>query len=166
MIKERGIPVGKLLLLLTLLSISLFANKAEKLFWDEVKSTNDIEMLKLYKKKYPSGIFESLADLKIERLKKAEKPKRDIDGIPIWLKDAKDYYRFFGIGRANLHSKGKHYQENQARRRAKIELINKFTNTGLSNEKMFDYIEKMQSDKYIDNRGRIYILLYIDNDDL
>jgi len=154
------------LLLLTLLSVSLFANDAEKLFWDEVKDTNDVEMLKLYKKKYPSGIFESLADLKIKRLEKTEKPKRDINGIPVWLKGAKDYYRFFGLGKANVHSRGKNYQENQARSRAKKELIKRFNSAGLSNEKMFDYIQKMETDKYIDNRGRIYILLYIDNDDL
>jgi len=154
------------LLLLTILSISLFASKAEKLFWDEVKNTNDIEMLKLYKKRYPNGIFEPLADLKIKRLEKTEKPKRDKSGIPVWLKGASDYYKYYGIGRANVHSKGKHYQENQARSRAKIELINRFNQAGLSNEKMFDYIEKMEKDKYIDNRGRIYILLYIDNYDL
>ena len=154
------------LLLLTLLSISLFANEGEKLFWDEVKDTNDVEMLKLYKKKYPSGVFESLADLKIKRLEKTEKPKRDLNGIPVWLKGARDYYRYYGIGRANVHSKGVHYQENQARSRAKKELINRFNQAGLSNEKMFDYIEKMESDKYVDNRGRIYILLYIDNYDL
>ena len=154
------------LLLLTLLSLSLFANEAEKLFWDEVKDTNDVEMLKLYKKKYPSGIFESLADLKIKRLEKTEKPKRDLNGIPVWLKGARDYYRYYGIGRANVHSKGKYYQENQARSRAKIELIKKFNSAGLTNEKMFDYIEKMKTDKYVDNKGRIYILLYIDNYDL
>ena len=154
------------LLLLTLLCVSLFASESEKLFWDEVKDTNDVEMLKLYKKKYPSGIFESLADLKIKRLEKTEKPKRDINGIPVWLKGARDYYRYYGIGRANVHSRGIHYQENQARSRAKIELINRFNDASLSNEKMFDYIEKMESDKYVDNRGRIYILLYVDNYDL
>jgi len=154
------------LLLLTLLSLSLFASEAEKLFWDEVKDTNDVEMLKLYKKKYPSGIFESLADLKIKRLEKTEKPKRDLNGIPVWLKGARDYYRYYGIGRANVHSKGKYYQENQARSRAKIELIKRFNSAGLTNEKMFDYIEKMKIDKYVDNKGRIYILLYIDNYDL
>lgn len=155
--------IGKKLFISLLLVSSLFADKGEKLFWDEVKDTNDVEMLKLYKKRYPNGVFESLADLKIKRLEKMEKPERDVNGIPVWLKGAKDYYKFYGVGRANVHSKGIHYQENQARSRAKQELIQMFNKAGLSNEKMFDYIEKMEMDKYVDNKGRIYILLYIDN---
>ncbi len=155
----------KLFIILLLIS-SLFADRAEKLFWDEVKDTNDVEMLKLYKKRYPNGVFEPLADLKIDRLEKTEKPKRDSNGIPVWLKGADSYYKYYGIGRANVHSKGIYYQENRARSRAKIELIKRFDKAGLSNEKMFDYIEKMETDKYVDNRGRIYILLYIDNYDL
>lgn len=73
MIKQSGIPMGKKLIFTFLfICTSLFANESEKFFWDEVKESSDIELLKLYKKKYPNGLFEEIADIKIKRLKKAK----------------------------------------------------------------------------------------------
>jgi len=50
------------------LSLNLYASD-ESLFWQEVRSSNDIELLELYKRKYPNGLFVIFADKKIAKLK-------------------------------------------------------------------------------------------------
>ena len=57
----------KLLLIISFSSI-LFSSTTESLFWEEVKDSNDIEMLQLYKSKYPNGVFEIFANKKILEL--------------------------------------------------------------------------------------------------
>lgn len=158
----------KKLVLSCLCATVLFAgaNKDERMFWDEVKDSNDIEMLKLYKKQFPNGVFRSIADIKIKRLRDIDTPQRDENTIPLWVHNKNLDYKYYGIGFSNKHYKGIHYQENLARSRAKRELLKKFENDKLSNETMFDYIDMMKMDKYLDNRDRIYVLLYIDNYDL
>jgi len=138
------------------------ANESEKFFWDEVKDSSDVELLKLYKKQYPNGTFEKIADLKIKRLVKSGKTNNDKDGIPTWLKGTTEY-KFYGVGKANKHFKGKHYQENLARNRAKRELQSLYNDNNLSNDMMDEYNSELEMMKYTDKRGRIYILLYIDN---
>ena len=138
------------------------ANESEKFFWDEVKDSSDVELLKLYKKQYPNGTFEKIADLKIKRLVKSGKTNNDKDGIPTWLKGTTEY-KFYGVGKANKHFKGKHYQENLARNRARSELQTLFVNQKLSNETIDEYNKYIEKKKYVDKKGRIYILLYIDN---
>ena len=59
----------KIVITLIFLFSLIYGNESEKFFWDEVKNSADIEMLKSYKKQYPHGIFEKLADIKIKRLK-------------------------------------------------------------------------------------------------
>lgn len=43
-------------------------NRIENEFWEAIKNTNDVENFKLYKEKYPNGIYVNLADLKIRSL--------------------------------------------------------------------------------------------------
>ena len=141
------------------------ANESEKFFWDEVKNTSDVELLKLYKKQYPNGTFEKIADLKIKRLKKMDQKEVDNNGIPYWIKGTTKY-KFYGVGKANKHFKGKHYQENLARSRARSELQDLFDEKHLDNATIEKYNHLIEMKKYTDKRKRIYILLYIDDDDL
>jgi len=57
----------KQLLILTLVS-TLYSSTTEDLFWEEVRDSNSIYMLQLYKQKYPNGTFTIFADKKIEKL--------------------------------------------------------------------------------------------------
>ena len=158
----------KLFIQLTILflTINLYANEADKMFWDEVKNSNDIELLELYKKNYPNGIFKSLADIQIKRLRKVNRKVKNKNKIPLWLKGNCKDYKYYGVGKANKHFKGKDYQENLARNRARRDLQDKFDNSILTNEQVFKYNDLIQNEKYIDKKGRVYILLFIDNYDL
>ncbi|MEA2017497.1 MAG: hypothetical protein U9N59_03520 [Campylobacterota bacterium] len=153
-------------LIILFLIVNLYANDADKMFWDEVKNSNDIELLELYKKNYPNGLFESLANIKIKRLKKANRIVKDKNKIPNWLKGDCQDYKYYGVGKANKHFKGKDYQENLARNRAQRNLQDKLNDFSLTNEEIFKYRELIQTEKYIDKKGRVYILLFIDNYDL
>lgn len=153
----------KKLLIIFLLISSLFAKNGEKQFWDEVKNSSDVELLKLYKKRYPNGVFESIADIKIKRLLKSKSADKDEDiGIPFWIKGYVDY-KYYGIGKANKHFKGIHYQENLARSRAKRNLQRKYDDDNLSNKLMNEYNELLETKTYTNDRGRIYTLIYLDN---
>ncbi len=156
----------KIIFILTVLVTMLFSNEAELLFWDEVKDSSDVELLKLYKKQYPHGIFESLADIKIKRLTKSNVIEEEETAIPLWIKGRTSKYEYYGVGKSNKHFKGKDYQENLARSRARRNLQKKLDSTDLTQEKMYEYFKLIQTKKYIDDRDRIYILLYIDNYDL
>jgi len=157
----------KIILIVALLVTTLFASKGELLFWKEVKNSNDVELLKLYKKQYPQGIFKPLADIKIKRLMKARiKKDKNPDAIPLWIKGDNIDYKYFGVGNATVHFKGKEYQEYLAKKRAKRELKSKLDDAGLSEKKKYEYLQLMQTKKYVNKRKRIYILLYIDNYDL
>ena len=144
------------------------ASETEKLFWDEVKNSNDIEMLKLYKKKYPNGIFEPLADLKIKRLLKSNRVDKNIKNeqsiIPLWIKGYTDQYKYYGVGKANKHFKGDEYQKTLAIKRAKRELVDKLEESGLDQEKIDHYLTLTQIKEYKNYRERLFILIYIDND--
>jgi len=153
----------KLIFIISIFITTLIANESESLFWDEVKNTNDLELLQLYKSKYPNGIFESLADIKINRIKKANRPTLEKNGIPTWLKGNLTEYRYFGVGKANKHFKGKHYQENLARSRAKEDLMSRLNSSELKQEEMYDILKLIEEAKYINKNDRIYILLYIDD---
>lgn len=151
------------------LGASPYSKNSEKLFWDEVKDSSDVDMLRLYKTKYPNGVFESIADIKIKRLLRAKNENKQEEledgGEPFWIKGRLDY-KYFGLGRATTHFKGKHYQENLARSRAKRDLQKEYERDNLSNEKIDKYNDLLQTKKYTDERGKIYILLYLDNYDL
>lgn len=154
----------KTLLILLCVSGILYANKAERLFWDEVKNSNDMELLKAYKEEYPNGVFERLADIKIKRLIKTnqEDIQTDENHIPFWINGTKEY-RFYGVGKANKHVKGKHYQENLARSRARRDLQKLLDRADLTEKEMYDYNSLIETKMYVDKRDRVYILLYIDN---
>ena len=153
----------KIVLILLSLYGFMYASKAERLFWDEVKNSADIELLKLYKEQYPHGIFEKLADIKIKRLIKSnQNDELDENSIPLWINGTAEY-KFYGVGKANKHFKGKHYQENLARSRARKELQKLFDNKRLKNKKMEEYGYLIETKMYVDQKERIYILLYIDN---
>ncbi len=153
----------KIVITLIFLFSLIYGHESEKFFWDEVKNSADIEMLKSYKKQYPHGIFEKLADIKIKRLKinNGSVEDKDINEIPLWIKGSTNY-KFYGLGKANKHFKGRHYQENLARSRAQRELFNLFSHRKLSNATIGEYKELIEQKKYKDKKGRIYILLYVD----
>lgn len=156
----------KFLIILLLCGFAYGNNKAEKMFWDEVKDTNDIELLKLYKKRYPNGLFESLADIKIQRLKKVNVKSNDNEIIPSWLKGYTSDYKFYGVGKANKHFKGEAYQRTLATKRAQRELDYKFKQYKLTEKQINEYSEYISNQEYKDKNDRIYILLYIDNENL
>ena len=154
----------KIIFICTFLCTLVFGNELEKYFWDEVKNSSDIEMLKSYKKQYPQGVFERLADIKIKRLQKNKEKddKKNINKIPVWIKGTAKY-KYYGIGKANKHFKGKYYQENLAKSRAKRKLQKLFDQNNLTNEMMEEYYSLQEKKKYVDHKGRVYILIYIDD---
>jgi len=158
----------KKVLFICLFVISLIAEECdrEKLFWDEIKSSRDIGDFQYYNKKYPNGIYEYIANKNIKQLRQLKNITQLVIERPAWLKGNHLDYKYYGVGKANKHFKGKHYQENLAKSRAKKKLQDKFDNSNLSNKQMFKYNELIQKIKYIDKKDRVYILLYIDNYDI
>ncbi|MEA3289820.1 MAG: hypothetical protein U9Q04_06510 [Campylobacterota bacterium] len=155
--------IKKILILLLFISTLTYGSEVEKMFWDEVKDTNDIELLKLYQKRYPNGIFESLAKIKIDRLRKANIKKIDIDAVPNWIKGHTDDYKYYGVGKALKHFKGEEYQKALALKRAKKELFEKFHANKLPETVISEYITYLETKEYKNKRDRIFILVYIDN---
>ena len=148
-------------ILFILLISFAYADESEKQYWDEVKNSSDIELLKSYKEQYPHGVFEKIANIKIKRLLKSNKKEED-DNSNDWIKGT-SLYKFYGIGKANSHFKGKHYQENLAKSRAMKKLMKLYKAHSLSQEMISQYNSLIEIKKYTDERGRIYLLLYIDN---
>jgi len=146
------------------LVLFVYADESEKQYWDEVKNSSDLELLKSYKEQYPHGVFEKIVNIKIKRLLQSNKTYT-VDIMkekPFWIKGNVDY-KFYGIGKANKHFKGKHYQENLARSRAKRNLMHTFENNNLTNEMIEKYNSFIEIQQYTDKRERVYILVYIDN---
>jgi hypothetical protein len=158
----------KKVLLVCLFVINLIADNCdrEKLFWDEIKNSRDIKDFRYYNKKYPNGIYEYIANKNIKQLKKSNNTIQLVKQRPSWIKGYSQKYKFYGVGKANKHFKGKDYQDNLASNRAKKELQAKFNNSNLTNKQIYNYKELIQIIKYIDDKGRVYILLFIDNYDL
>lgn len=163
---NRGVVMKKVLFIVLILISSLFGSENESLFWDEVKDTGDIELLKLYKKKYPNGLYDSLADLKIKRLYRANNEDGTTSGVPDWIKGYTNKYTYYGVGKANKHFKGIDYQKSLAKKRANRVIEDKFEDKNLSDEKIEEYTSLIRTEEYIDKRDRVYILLYIDNYDI
>ena len=151
----------KYLVLFFLLISYGYSNESEKQYWDEVKNSSDIELLKSYKEQYPHGVFEKIANIKIKRLQKTNKKEIEEESSH-WIKGT-SLYKFYGVGKANKHFKGKHYQENLARNRAKRNLMKLYKSHDLSDETILKYNDLLETKKYTDDRGRIYLLVYIDN---
>ena len=145
----------KKIFFIVLVCINLFASNEEVVFWDNVKNSGDIELLKLYKDKYPHGLFDSIANLKIKRLKSANTNHQNINIKPTWLKGETTLYKYYGVGKANKHFRGIEYQNKLAYDRAKRELDDRLDGYELSDQ-------ELQIEKYTDKNGRIYILLYIE----
>ena len=164
MSKEKSLI--KILFIVLVLITTLFSNDEELLFWSDVRDSNDIELLKLYKKQYPHGAFESLADIKIKRLIEANLPEKEKNEIPNWIKGHSPDYKYYGVGKANKHFKGKDYQENLAKSRARKELQKKLDRADISQTEMFEYVKYIRTEKYVDERERLYILMYINDNDL
>ena len=152
----------KNILLVILLSFSLFASEEEISFWDNVKNSSDIELLQLYKQKYPNGTFESIADIKIKTLKKANRIE-DSQLVPTWLKGKSIKYKYYGVGKANKHFKGDEYQEKLAYKRALRKLEDRLNSSSISEVKYQELLEEIEKRSYTDKKSRLYILLYIDN---
>jgi hypothetical protein len=138
----------------------------EKFLWDEIKNSKDIEDYRYYNRKYPNGIFTYIANKNIKQLRGSNNKTILLNQKPSWLKGYTFKYKYYGVGRANKHFKGKDYQENLARSRAKKELQDKLDRSNLSQNQIYEYLNLIQISKYIDTKNRVYILVYIDNYDL
>jgi len=155
-----------------LVVVNLFAStnlEKEKAFWDEIKDMDNISLFLEYKKLYPHGTFVPIANVKIKYLRSLDdgySKTTTSKSKPSWTHGYTSKYKFYGVGKANKHFKGEDYQENLAKSRARRELQAKYDYYNLSNDTMWRYNELIKTEKYVDKRGRIYILLYIDNYDL
>ena len=162
----------KKIFILILFMINLFANNCdkEKLFWDEIRDSENIKDFLYYNKKYPDGIFEYFANKKINSLRDNYFQDTVSLSRPNWINTPtykyKYKYKYSAVGYANKHFKGKNYQENLARNRAKDKLQEQFDLNKLSNNEQLKYYDVIKTDKYYDKNGRVYIYLYIDNYDL
>ena len=158
----------RIILLVSLCILGLMANECEKekYFWDEIRNSKDIEDFKYYNKKYPNGIYEYIAIKNIKQLRKTNNKMQLVGKKPTWLKGYTDDYKYYAVGTANKHFNGTHYQENLAKSRAKEKLYERFNKANISQDTQYKYYEVMQEKKYIDDKGRVYILLYIDNYDI
>lgn len=137
-------------------------NKGDKLFWEEVKSTNDIELLRAYQKEYPNGIFYRLAEIKIKRLQKEKHKLLSHDNEPLWVREIVNH-RYFGVGYANKHYKGIDYQKNKAKSKAKKELLKLFQKNRLSEKRRHHYFRNIETQTYINKNKRVYVLVYVPN---
>lgn len=156
----------KTLIIILLLISTLVAKNPEKQYWDEVKNSADIELLKSYKEQYPHGVFEKLADIKIKRLIKASiNIEEDGNSLPVWIKGKVDY-RLYGIGKANKHYKGEPYQKNLATKRARRALEQSYDRERLTNKEIVEYNSLVEKKVYLDTNERVYVILYIDNKNL
>jgi len=87
------------------------------------------------------------------------------ESLPSWIYTTQQY-KYFGLSIANNHIKGKHYQENVARSRAKRKIILLFEKDGLSYKTKKEYLSHFKEKKHIDRNKKVYILVYIDNENL
>jgi len=158
----------KLLLIVLLFSSSLFAYDCdeEKLFWDEIKNSKDIEDFKYYKRKYPDGIYEYLANKNLKLLSKNSKRRSSKNDVPNWIGGSSAEYRYYAVSYANKHFKGKHYQENLARGRAIQKLQDQLNESNLHPDTIYRYNSIIQTKTYRDKHDKIYVLVYLDNYDL
>lgn len=155
----------KNLFLVLCIVIFLYGSDEEIIFWNDVKNSNDIELLKLYNEKYPNGSFSLIAKNKIKRLKKLNNIENSYS-IPTWLKGYSVDYKYYAVGKANKHFKGKEYQKNLAFKRAMRVLSDKLENSEYSSEKQEELLSIRLTKEYFDSKDRFYILIYIDNDEL
>ena len=66
---KRFVSVCLVLILMVFTTPIVHAQTATEIeFWQSVKASDDIDMLKAYLQEYPDGIFRSLAVLKIKQL--------------------------------------------------------------------------------------------------
>jgi len=82
--------------------------------------------------------------------------------LPSWIYTA-NQYKYFGLATANNHIKGKHYQENVARSKAKRKIILLFEQDRLSYKTKKEYISHFEEKKYMDQDKKVYVLIYLDN---
>ena len=90
---------------------------------------------------------------------------KQVEEIPFWVKKNINY-KFYGIGEANKHINGKHYQENVARSRARKDLQKRYDKKHLSNTLMNRYNKLLETKSYRDKKGRVYFFIYLDNHNL
>jgi hypothetical protein len=157
----------RLLLIVLIFSTGLFAYDCdeEKLFWDEIKNSKDIADFKYYNQRYPDGIYEYLANKAIKQLRGGKK-RVSRSGVPNWINGDTPEYRYYAVAYANVHFKGKHYQENLARGRAIQKLQDEFNEANLDADTHYRYNSIVQTKVYKDKKGKIYVMAYIDNYDL
>jgi len=156
----------KSIFLVVFLFLFAFSSEFEKerYFWDEIKDSNDIELLKLYKQKYPDGIFISIANKKIEYLDSKKSYEIEVlQEVPLWIKGDCTIYRYFGFGRANKHFKGEDYQKSLAIKRADRELFGKLENSDLDPKIIEKLKTQIETKLYKNDKDRIFILRYVEN---
>ncbi len=158
----------KVLLIVLALSLSLFAYDCdeERLFWEEIKHSKDIEDFKYYKRKYPDGIYEYLATKNLKILSKSGKRALSKNEVPNWINGSTPEYRYYAVAYANVHFKGKQYQENLARGRAVQKLQDDFNDANLDVDTHYRYNSIIQTKVYRDKKNKVYVLVFVDNYDL
>lgn len=60
-------------------AVSGVRKEVEKEFWDSIKDSQDADYFRLYKEKYPNGVYVPLADLKIKQLSSSAASKPEIN---------------------------------------------------------------------------------------
>ena len=159
--------------LILVLSISSFAQAKEpdtqSLIWQEIKNSKDISDFKYYLQKYPNGTYSYFAKKNIKILTNNNiDDKTTLNKKPNWV-DSKDIpYRYYGIGYASKHFRGKQYTINLATNRAKENLLLSFKkNQNLTEDMKIKYMNYTKKKIYsVKNNIRTYVMIYIDNYEL
>lgn len=165
----RNLGIG-LAFMLTLLVIEVPATELtkEQALWTEVKDSKNIELLKFYTDKYPTGTFTELADYKIKQLRNIRinsinqsytnvqtynnSNNSKVNIIPEWVIDkGSTKYENSSFGSANKHFRGKQYSIKLAKKRA----LREFPEV--------DNIEDIETKYYVDENGKASVLLYIND---
>lgn len=84
------------------------ATNGENQFWEAIKNSTDPKDFRLYMEKYPNGIYQNLADLKIKQLNKAKKNSPNEVGFD---KDKVTSSYFWGTWKYDGFENGSHAEE-------------------------------------------------------
>ncbi|MBD3840546.1 MAG: hypothetical protein IE909_01450 [Campylobacterales bacterium] len=154
--------VKKLLVIYFLCTSSLLADTySDKLFWNEIKNSNDIELFQLYITNYPNGIFVPIAKNKIEKLRSNHPNELTETTKPAWLEENSCMYTYCAKAYANAHFKGVEYQKKLAIKRADGELEEIFDSMNFSQEKIDSLKTQIKTKIYIDQKQKLFVLRYI-----
>jgi uncharacterized caspase-like protein len=139
----------------------LSAADVEHEYWAEIKNSTDVGDFRLYKERYPNGIYTNLADLKIQQLTRAaarpnSTPSNAAGSLPVFRREVQDEIVLEAIRGAN----GKYGYKNKANGtivvEPKYDAAYSF-NEGLANVRLNG------KEGYINQRGEVVIPLIYDD---